>query len=758
MHDLVHDLAQNVTGDFCYRLEDGMLNGISEKVRHFSYVRGKFDGFDKLKVIKDAKCLRTFLPIGSRTSGKQWLSKKVLDEILSGLTRLRFLSLARYQIVELPYSIGNLIHLRFLDLSDTLISELPPSVCTLHNLETLLLSNCQLLTTLPSELVKLILLRRLDLSGTNLKEMPMQMSRLKDLQELTTFVVGNCNGSGINELKDLDLLRGTISISGLQNLIGDLPKGHSLVRLKIKECPELVASLPRITSMRELVLQECQGLLLEWQGISSLEIVKISSFASNFASELLTLTNLKQLKVSWCPKLVFPLYCYTSLERLSFSECESLKSLPLGLFPKLRSLEINSCVNFENLLLPNEIELQNLPLLETLYIRFCDNMVSFPGRGLPAPNLSDLWVCYCKKLKALPEQMRTLLPSLQRLIVWICPEIESFPEGGLPYKLHVLWIWNCKKLVGNRRDWGLQTLPYLSTFTLEGESEDVLESFPEEGLLPSTLTKLEIGDLKNLKSLNKRGLELLDSLEAMEIRNCPQLKSLPDEGLPTTLSELLIEDCPSLKSRCRREEGEDWYKVAHIPGIIMDDEVIFDHKYPGPPESAGPSVSFSEAMGAAFLHYCLVFDFLSLKFSQLITPRGVYRSLALAVVNERPTTYHNNNKVDAALTPCTMNDDVIFLGMNMEEIFSRRDLSPLPEVNWTLPPRYDEHMDDGFLITTKCDFDNMVNSKDLKFFREDEFYGLKGAKVGVVEVVKAAAICSPFVLLTADCYLQTTTL
>lgn len=89
------------------------------------------------------------------------------------------------------------------------------------------------------------------------------------------------------------------------------------------------------------------------------------------------------------------------------------------------------------------------------------------------------------------------------------------------------------------------------------------------------------------------------------------------------------------------------------------------------------------------------------------------RSLALAVVNERPTTYHNNNKVDAALTPCTMNDDVIFLGMNVEEIFSRRDLSPLPEVDWTLPPR------------------------------EDEFYGLKGAKVGVVEVVKAAAICSP---------------
>lgn len=46
----------------------------------------------------------------------------------------------------------------------------------------------------------------------------------------------------------------------------------------------------------------------------------------------------------------------------------------------------------------------------------------------------------------------------------------------------------------------------------------------------------------------------------------------------------------------------------------------------------------------------------------------------------------------------------------MEEIFSRRDPSPLPKVDWTLPPR------------------------------EDEFYGLKGAKVGVVEVINHETI------------------
>ncbi|KAG5552612.1 hypothetical protein RHGRI_010636 [Rhododendron griersonianum] len=231
MHDLFHDLAQSVVGDFCYRLEHGKPCGISENVRHFSYVRGRFDGFDKFKVIKNAKCLRTFLQTDRRTDGKQWLSKKVLDEIISGLTRLRLLSLPRYQIQELPYSIGKLIHLCFLDLSYNRITQLPESVCTLYNLETLLLSNCHLLITLPAELVKLISLRHLDLIRTNLKEIPMHISRLKDLQQFTGFLVGKCSGSGINELKELHSLRGAITIAGLENVTS----GNDASEAKLKE-------------------------------------------------------------------------------------------------------------------------------------------------------------------------------------------------------------------------------------------------------------------------------------------------------------------------------------------------------------------------------------------------------------------------------------------------------------------------------------------------------------------------------------------
>ncbi|KAI8537758.1 hypothetical protein RHMOL_Rhmol09G0049400 [Rhododendron molle] len=696
MHDLVHDLAQYVMGDFCYSLEDGKPHGISDKVRHFSYVQ-HFDTFEKFKRIMEAKCLRTFLPLPHRNHKVFWsLSKKVLDEILLRLTRLRLLSLSQYMIKELPHSIGNLKHLCFLDLSNTQIKELPESICTLYNLETLLFCDCDLLTTLPAGIVKLISLHHLDLSGTNLKEMPMHISRLKDLQQLTAFVVGRCSGLGINELGEFHYLRGTISISGLQNVksgndaleakmsekkyleklvlkwdsitedsqnardvleklephsnlkhleiknyggtrfptwlgdqlfcnmvslhlencencfslppLGQLPSlkeltiarmpnitnvGHEfygesgslskpfqsletlrfekmsgwvnwciidaeefsrLQKLEVKECPELVTSLPRTTSIRELLLKECQGVQLEWRSVSSVEKLVISGFASlkEFPSELV---NLKELSVEKCPRLYVPEMSNRNmfLESLALVRCESLISLPLGLFPKLRYLGIVECTNFETLLLiPDGIELQNLTLLETLTIGGC------------------------KKLKALPEQMHTLLPSLQSLSLMDCPEIESFPEGGLPSKLGTLDIRNCKKLVGGRRDWGVQTLPSLTSFLMWGESEDVFESFPEEGLLPSTLTYLCLGDLPNLKSLNQRGLQLLGSLERISISECPQLQSLPEEGLPTSLNALFLDNCPLLKPRCRREEGEDWHKIAHIPFITIDRELITD--------------------------------------------------------------------------------------------------------------------------------------------------------------------------------------
>ncbi|CAL5384411.1 unnamed protein product [Camellia sinensis] len=708
MHDLVNDLAQSVSGDFCLRLENDKPHIIADKVRHFSYARGTFDDFQRFKVINEAKFLRTFLPLGRRYF-RNWLSKMVLNVILSRLICIRVLSLPQYRIFELPHSIDGTAKLR---------------------------------------------------------EMPMQMSRLKDLQTLTAFVVGKCSGSGINELKEFHHLRGSLSISCLQNitsctdameaklkekkfigtlvlswdsgnpndseserdvldklqphtklkhlevnryrgtrfpewlgdqsfcnmvslslqncedcfflpslgqlpslkhltisgmpsitkvgpefygdcslskpfqsletlsfskmldweewyilddgefsrlqelrvtncpkLIGGLPKHiPSWVRVEIRDCPGLMASLPRTCAANQLVLQGCNSVELGWQGriercpdlllfpdtrlppmLTNLTIIDCRAICCLPERVMRLNSCLKHLIVRACPKLVFPLSeemvnCYTSLESLSLATCDSLSSLPLGLFPKLQSLNIENCRNFVTLSTLNGLGFQNSASLEWLCLDGCSNMESFSQQVLIAPNLKTFYLLNCKKLKSLPDRMHSLT-SLQSLRIWNCPGLESFPEGGLPSSLHSLEIRNCAKLVAQRRGWGLQRHPSLAYFLISGEYvEDVLESFPEEGLLPSTLIWLEIKDLPNLKSLNNRGLQLLGSLKNMMIAGCPQLQSLPEEGLPTSLFLLEILECPLLKPRCLREEGQDWHKIARIPLLHTDSELSFDQR------------------------------------------------------------------------------------------------------------------------------------------------------------------------------------
>ncbi|PSS24445.1 Disease resistance RPP13-like protein [Actinidia chinensis var. chinensis] len=788
MHDLVHDLAQVVSGQFIVRLDQDKLRDICTKVRHVSYVQEKYNGLEKFQAIENSRQLRTFLPRKPPLS-IHFISKRVLDDILSTLQCSRVLSLSHYHIMELPNSIGNLIHLRYLDLSQTTIKKLPKIVCTLYNLQTLFLSNCSSLTTLPEDIGKLVCLRYLDISGTNLTKMPMQMGRLRGLQHLTDFVVGKCSGSGINELKEFHHLRGKLSLSSLQNVIGDedafeanlkkkkhlkelvlkwgkttddshnerevleklqphtnltcltienyggtrfpdwlgdqsyskivslflnkcnycfslpplgqlpslkclnitrmngitkvgqefygdgsstkpfqsleilhfeemsewvdwqifgngefsqlrelwiikcpklvggLPENiPSWVRLEIRECSGLMASVPRSCAANQLVLAGCDGVGLGWQGVSSLVKLHISHLQSlnELPPELYALTNLEELAIESCPnllsfsssdvpptlkhlsiknceKLVIPLseemeICCTSLESLELMGCDTLTHLLLDFFPKLCFLTIQSCDNLEALSIPKRRGLQNLTSLQSVQIMDCRSMVSFPQGGLPAPNLRRFGLESCLKLKELPEQIQTFCPSLESLELRNCPEIESFPEGGLPSNLRELRISNCKKLVDRRREWGLQRLPSLGQFTLR-DDEDVGDSFPEEGLLPSTLTTLWIANLSNLKSLNKRVFQLLCSLKSLVILRCPQLRSLPEEGfpaslkflwisrcpqlqalpekgLPPSLFELTIFNCPLLKPRCQRDIGDDWHKIVDIPFIEIDGEMI----------------------------------------------------------------------------------------------------------------------------------------------------------------------------------------
>jgi hypothetical protein len=87
-------------------------------------------------------------------------------------------------------------------------------------------------------------------------------------------------------------------------------------------------------------------------------------------------------------KLELPTHIgFSSLERLKLDDCDSLKSFPLDLFPKLSHISIRQCRNMESLTV-SEQHGRDLVTLR-IDITDCPNFVSFPKGGIRAPQLTS---------------------------------------------------------------------------------------------------------------------------------------------------------------------------------------------------------------------------------------------------------------------------------------------------------------------------------------------------------------------------------
>ncbi|MFQ6640345.1 hypothetical protein Gotur_015807 [Gossypium turneri] len=172
--------------------------------------------------------------------------------------------------------------------------------------------------------------------------------------------------------------------------------------------------------------------------------------------------------------------------------------------------------------------------------------------------------------------MHSVFPSLVYLTLTDCPEIEWVPKESLPSKLKENTIGHSDKLIESlirKREWSLHTLPSLTSFTIL-DSDVEMECFPDEHLLPSSITSLHISVLQNLKSLEYKGFQHLTSLCQLWISNCPNLQSMPPNMLPPSLSHLYISECPLLKEHCEKDKGKDWPNISHNPVFVIDYEVI----------------------------------------------------------------------------------------------------------------------------------------------------------------------------------------
>ncbi|XP_010645585.1 putative disease resistance RPP13-like protein 1 [Vitis vinifera] len=510
MHDLIHELAQHVSGDFCARVEDDdKLPKVSEKAHHFLYFKSDYDrfvAFKNFEAMTKAKSLRTFLGVKPLENNPWYdLSKRVLQDILPKMWCLRVLSLCAYTITDLPKSIGNLKHLRYLDLSFTMIKKLPESVCCLCNLQTMMLRGCLKLDELPSKMGKLINLHYLDIDGCgSLREMSSHgIGRLKSLQRLTRFIVGQKDGLRIGELGELSEIRGKLYISNMENVVS-------------------VNDASRANMKDKSYLDE---LIFDWGDECTNGVTQSGATTHDILNKLQPHPNLKQLSITNYPGEGFPNWLgdpsvlnLVSLELRGCGNCSTLP--PLGQLTQLKYLQISrmngvECVGDE--FYGNA----SFQFLETLSFEDMQNWEKWLCCG-EFPRLQKLFIRKCPKLTGkLPEQ----LLSLVELQIHECPQL-------LMASLKVPAIRQLQ-------------MPGCDFTALQTSEIEILDA-SQWSQLPMAPHQLSIRKCDYVESLLEEEISQTN-IHDLKIYDCSFSRSLHKVGLPTTLKSLLISKCSKLE-------------------------------------------------------------------------------------------------------------------------------------------------------------------------------------------------------------------
>ncbi|KAM1781326.1 hypothetical protein ACFX11_039923 [Malus domestica] len=545
MHDLMNELAILVSGVGSAVIDLNQKN-FHEKLRHvsFNFVIDLSKWEVPSSLLKASK-IRTFLFLwqGHRSS-----SGSAFTTIVSNFKSLRMLSLNELGITTLLKCLKKMKHLRHLDLSGNYgMERLPDWIVGLSNLETLDLSGCRSLVELPRDIKKMINLRHLILEGCwGLSGMPRGIGELKGVRTLNRFVLSesNCLGrggsAGLAELATLNELKGRLLIYYLRHVVSESNVGTPL---KDK--------------------QHLHSLYLMWKEGEDVSAVDEEDIIKSI-EVLQPHSNLKQLHVryyggvrfaSWFSSLIN----IVNLELWNCNRCQHLP--PLDHLPSLKKLDLRRLEKLEYILL-SEKESSNSMSDEMMRISFFPSSLEnlFISQ---CPVLKGWWRAHAHNSASSSSSTENLslpsFPSLSTLSIWDCPNLTSMPLYP-----------NVVKIVLTGSSWKV-----VDSLFVRGASDithdvgvDVSASSSSPPL--SKLTKLSLDGIEDLASLPEE-ISNLTSLQKLTIKDCSNLASLPEwiRGLPC-LNRLKIQRCPMLSERCKKETGEDWFKIAHIQSIEID--------------------------------------------------------------------------------------------------------------------------------------------------------------------------------------------
>ncbi|XP_052113083.1 putative disease resistance RPP13-like protein 1 [Arachis duranensis] len=576
MHDLLHDLAIFLAGDFYCRFEKvADAEYMSSHIRHLSCESLNHLNLDSFSKVKS---LRTLLQINFSS-----LSDNIDAVTCILMLKLKYLRVLSFKMLDvLPDSIGGLIYLRYLDLSWTNIRTLPESLCDLCNLQTLKLHNCTSLIMLPNGMHKLVNLRHLDIWGTCLKEMPRKMSKLKHLHIFSYFTVGKHKDNGIQELGEISNLHGSFGIKKLENIVD------------VKE-----AKSAKIMDKMHI---DC--LSLEW--FSSDDMVSDTQIERDILDSLRPHNGLKELTIEGYKGTVFPNWVghcsYQNMTSVSLKSCNNCCMLPsLGQLPSLKSLHIEGFGQLKYIgdeFYKNEdnpsLHIAPFPSLETLQFRdmSCWEMWHLPDSET-FPQLKRLLIRDCPMLKGdmFNQVFLKILSSLSdvskvrkldisegcsqemsltgdNLSIGGCESIvkSAFEAISINHLtcLQEIQISGCLSAVflpGNCLPESLQKLAICSSGKLEFPEQHQQKYDLVELQIHSScdsLTSLSLDAFPNLKNLEIHWCENVESvslsqpphtaLQHLSIIGCPKFVSFPGEGLAApNLTSLHVKRCSKLE-------------------------------------------------------------------------------------------------------------------------------------------------------------------------------------------------------------------
>ncbi|KAH9684348.1 putative disease resistance RPP13-like protein 1 [Citrus sinensis] len=497
------------------KLEELEINDMKEQTYIWKSHNGLLQDISSLKRLTIASCPKLQSLVAEEEKDQQ----QQLCELSS---RLEYLRLSYCEgLVKLPQSSLSLSSLREIEIYGCRSLVSFPEVALPSKLKKIEISSCDALKSLPEAWM----------CDTNSSLEILEISGCDSL----TYIAGVQLPLSLKRLKicHCDNIRTLTVEEGIQCSSGRRYTSSLLEHLEIYSCPSLTC----IFSKNELP--------------ATLESLEVGNLPPS----------LKLLLVWGCSKLesiAEMLDNNTSLEKINISGCGNLQTLPSGL--------------------------HNLCQLQEISIASCGNLVSSPEGGLPCAKLAMLAIYNCKRLEALPKGLHNLT-SLQELTIGRGVALPSLEEDGLPTNLHVLLIngnmeiW--KSMIERGR--GFHRFSSLRQLTIMNCDDDMV-SFPPKAddkgsgtalPLPASLTYLRIEGFPNLERLTSSIVDL-QNLTGLVLGGCRKLKYFPEKGLPSSLLYLRISRCPLMAEKCRKDGGQYWDLLTHIPCVEIYGKWVFD--------------------------------------------------------------------------------------------------------------------------------------------------------------------------------------